>query len=274
MENSNISDLLSFLEFGTKLHIGVLFFGNYGNEKLKVTFSRTIHDSPVCSLYKLMGKKGYMRCFLCRSLAIKKALIEKKEFAGQCINGVYEFTRPIVMNGKVIAMIFIGNISTEDLQSSLQQSNNSNLIKTLEDRFDFETCRRLANIIEDYIRLILEKFPPDTKKSDNIFLIENIKSYIKSNLEFSISSNQISQVFNYNAKYIGRLFKEKVGMSLSEYTNKERIKRACSLIQTTNLTITEIAYSVGFYSVTYFDRIFNNVCGCTPLEYKKEITLK
>lgn len=48
MNCSSLYDLITYLEYGTKLNIGVLFFGHYGNEKLSLPFSKTIHSAKIC----------------------------------------------------------------------------------------------------------------------------------------------------------------------------------------------------------------------------------
>ena len=106
-------DVIKYIELGTHLHIGVLFFGNYGNELCTLPFSHQIHSSPFCTHAKNSTKNGYRRCFACRNLAIEKALRTKLPFGGKCINGIYEYVRPVLINGEVAAVIFIGNIQND-----------------------------------------------------------------------------------------------------------------------------------------------------------------
>lgn len=47
---------------------------------------------------------------MCRNAAIKKAMRLKKEFGGFCINGVYEYIHPVIINDYVACIIYIGNI--------------------------------------------------------------------------------------------------------------------------------------------------------------------
>ena len=93
-------DLIRYLQKGTNLHIGVLFFGSYGNELCRLPHAATIHTSPVCEQMKL-GSAGFRRCFRCRNMAIRKALETKRAFGGLCSNGVYEYMHPVVLEGEV-----------------------------------------------------------------------------------------------------------------------------------------------------------------------------
>ena len=114
MKHKSLFELIKHLQYGTNLHIGVLFFDDYGNEMLTLPHSHEIHSREICETFKSMGKFGFKKCFRCRNLALKKALEEKKSFGGICINGVYEYTHPVVIDNKAVCVIYIGNILDED----------------------------------------------------------------------------------------------------------------------------------------------------------------
>lgn len=105
-------------------------------------------------------------------------------------------------------------------------------------------------------------------------LIENIKNYIESNLEFDIKITQIAKTFQYNEQYIGRLFKKKTQMSFSNYISKQRIERAKILLKETDDSVIDIAFKVGFNNVTYFNRIFKKYLNITPSEFRLQNTTK
>ena len=73
-ELASLYEMIQCLRIGTRLHIGVLFFGSYGNEKLTLPHEQTIHASPVCEKIKNASARGYERCFLCRNMAIRHAM--------------------------------------------------------------------------------------------------------------------------------------------------------------------------------------------------------
>ena len=77
MEYNSLYELITYLQYGTGLHIGVLFFGNYGNQKCILPFEQTIHASAICDEFK-SRPGGLDRCFRCRKAAIKEALLSLK----------------------------------------------------------------------------------------------------------------------------------------------------------------------------------------------------
>jgi len=270
MEYNSLYDLITYLQYGTKLHIGVLFFGNYGNEKCILPSEQTIHASKICNVFKNCAG-GLERCFRCRNAAIRKAHFTKKSFGGICINGVYEYTRPVIIGEDVACIIYIGNILDETkgikkLKKKL--SGRDYLLDSLEKNFTFEQCEVLGSLLETYIRTLLNSVPSVNFNNFNP-LIENIKNYIEANLEYDINITQIAKTFKYNEQYLGRIFKKETQMSFCNYINIQRIERAKILLEKTDDSVINIAITVGFNNVTYFNRMFKRNLSMTPLEYRK-----
>jgi len=225
MEQSKLYNMIKYLEHGTNLHIGVLFFKNYGNAACDLPNDQKIHHSPMCDKFKIYKKSAFSRCFKCRNLAIKKALEAKEAFDGLCINGIYEYTHPVVIDGEVAFMIFIGNILDKEkgLEKIKRRTGGKKFpISTMETEFSASDCKSIAKLLEDYILMLLEKYP-DNSKSENP-LIKNIKSYIDCNLEFDINISNIASAFHYNPRYLGRLFKKETDMHIYEYIALGRVK--------------------------------------------------
>ncbi len=271
MKYNNLYDLITYLQYGTKLHIGVLFFGNYGNEKCILPKNQTIHAGKICDEFK-SRERGLKRCFRCRNAAIKKARESKEAFGGFCINGVYEYTRPVLIDGNLACMIYIGNIlekttGYETLKNKIK--GKEWLFDSMEKDFTFEKCESVAELIETYILILIEKFSSGDLKKYNP-LIENIKNYIEENLEYDMKISMLAKTFGYNEQYLGRIFKRETKLSITEYINKRRIERAKLLLKETNDSVINISDSVGFNNVTYFNRLFKKIVNKTPIEYRAE----
>ena len=156
MENSPLYNLIQSIEYGTKLHIGVLFFKDYGNSMCELPRHQKIHQSTICDFFKNQSRNSFFRCVRCRNLALHKALTTKKSFGGLCVNGIYEYTHPVIIDDEVACIIFIGNIL--DRSGILKIHKNSNGItlpfNTLEPNFSPLKAKQTAEIIENYIRFL------------------------------------------------------------------------------------------------------------------------
>ena len=269
METKSLYELIKHIERGTHLHIGVLFLGNYGNELCRLPHDHTIHASVICENFKKRNL-DYRRCFRCRNMALRKAIETKEPFGGLCSNGIYEYTHPVVLGNDVGAVIFIGNILLSgEVNERLKKriGDRIDLISTVEKDVSQDELSSLGKIIEDYILLLFEKGGYKLEYGDA--LIENVKNYIRSNIEFNVNTSLVASVFHYNKSYLGRRFKKEVGVSISEYLHTERIERAKSYLTKSNLTVIEIAEKCGFSEIGYFNRLFKSKTGKTPTEYRR-----
>ena len=269
MEHISLNSLIEYLERGTKVHICVAFLHSCGNRKTRCTENQTIHDRPVCLAAK-QQPKGLALCYRCRMTVQKMAISHRKSIAGHCTNGVYEYCRPVIYDGKVICVVFVGNILPKDpgQRKKLTERVGQELLQTMETEFSDEDCVRVADILESYIMLLFDRYGMENKTFDP--LIENIKSYIRENLSYDIAMEDIASAFNYSPKHLGRLFKQRCEMTVKEYCNREKVNRAKRLLAETDLPIDRVAVEAGFSSATYFDRVFRKITDRTPQMYRQK----
>ena len=70
--------------------------------------------------------------------------------------------------------------------------------------------------------------------------------------------------------HLSRLFHQSTGLTFQEYVRRFRLERACTLLTTTNQSVTAIAFESGFQSISQFHRSFRAVYGEPPLDYRKK----
>lgn len=85
----------------------------------------------------------------------------------------------------------------------------------------------------------------------------------------SLSAQTIADEMQMNAVYLGRLFRQSTGMSISEAINRARIEAAKRLLLEGDESIEAIAAMVGFENSKYFYVVFKDFTGCTPRQYRK-----
>ena len=89
---------------------------------------------------------------------------------------------------------------------------------------------------------------------------------------FNIETRELLDECNYNPTYAGRIFKKYMGVTIVEYFLSAKINYALSLLQFTDKPITEVAVQAGFSSLSYFNRIFKNMHGISPRDYRKSFS--
>lgn len=265
MEKVDLSALIDALERGTKLHICIAFLGDYGNRKTRLTPSQAIHDKPVCKAVKKLPN-GMSACYRCRLTVQKAVIARRKPMSGFCSSGVYEYCRPVIYDGHVICVIYVGNILLPNGRKRLEERVDATLLETMETDFTQEDCAKTADILESYITFLFDRYGNESKPFDP--LIENMKNYIRENLSYGFSMEELSKAFNYTPKYLGQIFKERTGITVKEYCNTRKIEQAKRLLTETGMSVETIAVQVGFNSTTYFDRIFRKATGQSPQSYR------
>ena len=78
-----------------------------------------------------------------------------------------------------------------------------------------------------------------------------------------------------NRNKINEVLKFELGLTFTSYLNKLRLTEAAKLLkENTGLAVAEIAYSVGYSNVSYFNRLFKEEYGCTPKTFRSAPTLE
>lgn len=105
-------------------------------------------------------------------------------------------------------------------------------------------------------------------------LVQKVMNYIFVNLEDDLSLQRIASELSMNKSYLSTLFKKGMGITLTDYVNQSRIKRAIYLLNTEDMPIQEIAQRCGIPNLSYFTRIFKKEKNMTPSQYREMITRK
>lgn len=92
--------------------------------------------------------------------------------------------------------------------------------------------------------------------------------FIHKNYDQKITVAEIADYIGLNRSYLGTLFKKQLNMSIKEYLTRFRINKACTLLATTDLTISDIAKSVGYDDPLHFSKTFKKYKHISPSEYR------
>ena len=112
-----------------------------------------------------------------------------------------------------------------------------------------------------------EAFVPQQAKGKNTAF--QIKVYLETNLQQDITLEQLSKMFFLDKSYLGRVFKRAYGISPISYHRTMRIEKSKEMLIYTNLHIVDVARHMGFASVQNYIRIFQQVTGMSPLNFRR-----
>jgi AraC-like DNA-binding protein len=107
-----------------------------------------------------------------------------------------------------------------------------------------------------------------TNKIDEEFL-KRVIQYIETNIENTeLTVDLLAQNMNLSRSQVYRKIKALTDLTANEFIRQIRLKKALQLLSEGNLNISEIAYSVGFSSQSYFTRSFKEYYGKSPSDLK------
>ena len=86
-----------------------------------------------------------------------------------------------------------------------------------------------------------------------------------------LSVQQVADYVKLDRTYLYRLFKQQMGMSIVEYINRRRVSRAEVMLIDMQISVKDVAFSVGFSDPMYFSRVFKRLNGITPTKFKAAI---
>ncbi|MGF7057961.1 GH39 family glycosyl hydrolase [Brassicibacter mesophilus] len=131
-----------------------------------------------------------------------------------------------------------------------------------------------VHLLAAYLVNNFDHMPIDDGKSveisKDINRMQNIINYINKNLERKITLQEIADNHQLNKYYLSHFIKRNIGMSFQEYLNNIRLDKAINLMLNTDKTITEISYESGFPSTKSINKLFKDIYGQSPSEYRKK----
>jgi len=274
----SLQTFLDILTKGRKLHICVHdISGLLKSPERYLPFEYQIHSKKFCNIAKFT-EQGLDFCLNAKDKANNKAVNDANSFCGHCPWGLFEVAQPIVQDKSVQGIIYVGNFIIDEKKTKEHIIRTSkllnvspepffNMINECENLTDISEAFQIAEIVKDY--LLMLPFEERSQSSNKQWLVRNIKHYANEYYEKKLSLKTISKLYFVNEKYIGRLFKNQVGMSFHQYLNEIRLKKAEELLINTDKQIIDIGIKCGFENVSYFNRIFKQKYGITPTVFRE-----
>jgi len=103
----------------------------------------------------------------------------------------------------------------------------------------------------------------------NVPVVEKVKQVIMENIEKDLTLQEIAQEVGVSKFYMQHQFKKTTDITITEYKNVLKIAYAKKLLLETDRPVTEIAQDCGFNYLSYFDKVFKESEGITPVEYRR-----
>lgn len=101
--------------------------------------------------------------------------------------------------------------------------------------------------------------------------VKRARQYIMSHLTESMALEEVARYAGVSPFHFCKVFKRATGMTFTEFVNRARVEQAKRLLLKPQARVTEVAYDVGFQSLSQFNRSFRRVTDTSPTEYRAKV---
>lgn len=189
-------------------------------------------------------------------------------FLGGHFKSVYEtkYLNPVIQNRNLELLPIRGE--TQQQQHLLQKLRALSMLQRKEN-VEFQT-RNLLSEIWLLLLDVLHNTRLTTMPARNQDRILTMLAYIQENFERKLTLQEIADAGAVSSRECLRCFQSSIRQSPMEYLIEYRLQAAAKLLETTDLTVTEIAMRTGWCSSSYFTKMFHRLHGKTPNIYRKK----
>jgi AraC-like DNA-binding protein len=138
-------------------------------------------------------------------------------------------------------------------------------------QWKMDSVTSLLSIFADHLSIKSNQIAMQTANAEPP-MITKARQYIEVHYTEDFGLNQVAQAVHTSTFYFCRLFKKATGINFTNYVSRVRTEKAKNLLLNPNLRVSEIAYEVGFQSLTHFNRVFKKIAGKSPTEYRVHLS--
>lgn len=155
---------------------------------------------------------------------------------------------------------------------------NKELLSTFTDvertRWDLILLLRRVNTVDVYLQVYTEQMTAllqrilDHSVGQQSRPVRQAQQFIRQNYAEPLSLETVARQVGLSPVYFSAIFKKETGIGFSDYLNHCRIEQAKKLLEETGLKVHAVSEAVGFSGPRYFSRVFRNLVGVRPSEYR------
>lgn len=229
-------------------------------------------------------------CDACREVN-QKLMARAQKVAGasscKCFTGMSSTAVPVKLGPQVIAYLRTGQIFTstpseEMFQKAISVVDQNELTSEIKERLHksyFSTRELTPDRFQSMVDLLVIFAGQLSQLAGEIAIaadevespgIRRAKKIIHENLDEKLSAGDIATEVGMSPSHFSRSFKQEIGVTVTEYITRCRINWACRELGRPNARISDVAFMVGFQSLSQFNRAFLKIVGLNPTEFRRE----
>lgn len=232
----------------------------------------------LCSLVQ-KNPEGKKCCVAQDLMAFHKVQHEEQLHIYKCHLGLYEAVAPLYSFGTLTGYLMMGqtmNKGEESAKNTFKKAlpyikeEDYDLLEEavskvpVSDRQTIDSLVTIMEICAQYITLTNRM--QLTKKE----LVSEVHNYIEEHYSQHLTIDNLCAQFFCSRSSLTRKFKETYGISIHTHISNIRLQNSCHLLESSDLSIGEIAFRCGYNDQNYFTRAFYKAKKMTPRDYRKK----
>jgi len=134
----------------------------------------------------------------------------------------------------------------------------------------FLAPHQAGELVFGTLNMLAEVFEQNAGNAGQSQLVQRLKLLVNKSLQDCISCEKLADKLGVSREHLSRVFKEHTGITPNEFILQRKILEACALLKETSLTCKEIAFRLGYESVSNFIRAFRKHQAVTPQEFRRQ----
>lgn len=242
------------------------------------------NENPFCALLA-ESNRGCADC-----LEIQEKIANNETSAGKsatCFAGLCDTAVPIRVGQNLIGFLQTGQVSLRKPSRAKFQQISRKIVewgaqvdlRLLEDAYfhskvlspeQYSGVVRLLEIFGCHLSVISNQLVLQEESAESPFS-KRAKAFLAEHQSEEITLEEVAKALHVSTFYFCKMFKKATGLTFTDYLGRVRIERAKTLLLNPNLRISEVAYEVGFGSLTHFNRIFRKLVGESPSDFREKV---
>ena len=257
-----------------------------GPEMLNLVHHAKKQENPFCALMA----KSNESCAQCYTLQCKvEAAAQFQPKTLKCFAGLCETAVPVRVAENVIAFLHTGQVLLQRpdkvefkrIAATLVKWGAEVDLKKLEEFYfntrvltlkQYDALIRLLNTFAEHLAACSSMLVLQSQQKDSP-AITQARTYIRDHSDDSMSLAAVAHVVHMSATYFSEKFNEMTGINFVEYVARTRVEKARNLLLNPNRRVSEIAFEVGFQSLSQFNRAFKKVAGQSPRDSRAALAM-
>jgi AraC-like DNA-binding protein len=132
---------------------------------------------------------------------------------------------------------------------------------------------RLLSIFGQHLSMLSNQLSTQAEHAEGA-AVSCARDFTAKNQDRDLPLQEVAKAVNTSTFYFCKVFKKATGLTFTDYLSRVRIEKAKNLLLNPHLRISEVAYDVGFQSLTHFNRVFRKLTGQSPSAFRQALGRK